>query len=88
MLLSHILDFGYLMQVHPKLLHENIFKIEMMLINIFVVKFYIMYPCSRDSGNDFSFPFPFPKLNNNDEKSFLFGYPNYNSYFFSFPFLS
>ena len=30
----------------------------------------------RDSGNDFSFPDPFPllKLNDNDEKSFLNGY--------------
>ena len=42
----------------------------------------------RDSGNDFSFPFRFPKLNDNNEKLFLFGYPNYNSRFFSFPFLS
>ena len=31
----------------------------------------------RDSGNDYSFPVPFPflKLNDNDKKSFLFGYP-------------
>ena len=41
----------------------------------------------RDSGNDFSFPVPFPflKLNDNDKKSFLFGYPKYKSRFFSFP---
>ena len=39
--------------------------------------FFIKHPERRDSGNDFSFPVPFPflKLNDNDKKSFLFGYP-------------
>ena len=34
-------------------------------------------PSSRDNGNDFSFPVPFPflKLNDNCVKSFLSGYP-------------
>ena len=34
-------------------------------------------PGGRDNGNDFSFPVPSPflKLNDNDVKSFLNGYP-------------
>ena len=38
------------------------------------------------SQNDFSFPFPFPflKISSSIKKSFLFGYPKYNSRFFSF----
>ena len=44
-------------------------------------------PSFRDSGNDFSFPVPFPflKINDIDKKSFLFGYPKNKSRFFSFP---
>ena len=36
----------------------------------------------RDRGNDFSFPFL--KISSSIKKSFLFGYPKYNSRFFSF----
>ena len=41
----------------------------------------------RDTGNDLSFPDPFPflKINNNYEKSFLNGYPKIWSQLFSFP---
>ena len=44
-----------------------------------------MHAC-RDSGNDFSFPVPFPfkKLNDNEKNSFLFGYPKNKSHFFLF----
>ena len=38
-------------------------------------------------GAEKAFPvlFPFLKLNDNDEKSFPFGYPKNKSHFFSFP---
>ena len=43
-------------------------------------------PSGRDSGNDFSFPFPFLflKTSSSIRKWFLFGYPKYNNCFFSF----
>ena len=47
----------------------------------------LVQPAGRDSGNDFSFPIPSPflKLNDNDVKSFLNGYPIFWSRLFLFP---